>query len=369
MPEWNAYCCRQADVVVHLAEAQRAPETASCNEILRDDSGKPNTQNELILLSRSQAQPGRSAQWISATGIQNIHHMCDDTDARRIVRLLTRRSLAIVLSGGGARSFAHLGVLQAFSEAGIMPDIYGGTSMGAVIAAAYAAGFPANKIRDDIRRVFLEGRPMSDPTFPVVSLFRGGKIDRLLAQAFADLAIEDLRHPFFCVSSDISNAVPVIHRQGPLRTWLRATITIPGIFPPVLSDGTVLVDGGVIDNLPIGAAHEMGRGAVIGVDVSGDEDTFAPPVDKPISWWQRMSGARRPGEPDIVETLWRVGTIGSIASLRRGAQAAHLVIRPPVARIPLLDWKLFDQTVSIGYEHAKSLIAEKPDMFDLWRIR
>ncbi|MGL5736803.1 MAG: patatin-like phospholipase family protein, partial [Beijerinckiaceae bacterium] len=353
--DWRDYCCRQADVQMVFARVNDEP------YVLERQEHQPRI--ELVLEGDGTAPAGRAAQWAAATGARDVHHIIDDSDIARLARLMTRTALSIVLSGGGARSFAHLGVLEALREAGIVADILGGTSMGAVIAAAYAAGFSPDAVKRDIRKVFVEQRPMSDPTFPVVSFFRGRKIARLLEAAFGGRFIEDLRQPFFCLSSDIGNAEPVIHRTGLLRRWLQASVTIPGVFPPVLDGGRVLVDGGVIDNMPVDAAVSLQRGRVIGIDVSGDDGQFAPPPDRIIPWWQRISGARRPGEPDIVETLWRVGTIGSVSSLRRGLRTAHLVIKPPVARVPLLDWKRFDATVALGYDHTKSIIAAQPEVF------
>lgn len=353
--EWHDFCCRQADAVFMLADRNDAP--AAFTHVNR------NAVLELILLSGREPQSGSSAQWMNAVGASSVHHVRDAEDIVRLARLITRRALSVVLSGGGARSFAHIGILQALREAGIVPDIYGGASMGAVIAAAYAAGFSDDVIRADLRRAFVDSRPLSDPRLPVVSFFQGRKVSTMLKQAFGERHIEDLRKPFFCVSSDINTAASVIHRTGLLRRWLQASAAIPGVFPPLIEDGAVLVDGGVIDNLPIDAAAALQRGPVIGIDVSGDDESLSPPADRPIPWWQRISGARNPGEPDIVETLWRVGTIGSIASLSRGRRAAELIIRPPVARIPLLDWKKFDSIVDAGYSHGVALLKEQPELF------
>ncbi len=360
--DWSAFCARQADIVLLAADGDSKPSPSPGWDAAHAPAGLHEMQRELALLGDEYREPIGAGDWLPIARHDFTHHVRDARDIARVARLITRRATTIVLSGGGARGFAHLGVVDALLEAGFSLDVYGGASMGAIIAAAYAGGWPREMAHEKLRRAFVTGRPLSDPVFPVVALFRGRKVAWLLQQAFGDLRIEDLRQPYFCVSSSLTRAAPAIHRSGLLRRWLQASVAIPGVLPPVVEGDAVHVDGGIIDNLPIDAALALLRGPVIGVDVSGEEsfDHSALPA---LPWWHRWLGARQPGAPTIMETLWRVGTIGSVSTVRRDQDNAALIIRPPVGRLGLLDWKGFDRAIALGYEHTKKLIAEKPELF------
>lgn len=360
-PAWSAFCAGQADLALLVADARTPPSRSPTWGAPHAPRSRHELQRELALLDGQGERPC-AAGWMEIAGQDFLHHVSDDNDIARVARLITRQATTIVLSGGGARGFAHLGVVDALLEAGLSIDIFGGSSMGAIIAAAYAGGWPREAVHDRLRRAFVAGRPLSDPIFPIVALFRGRKVAWLLEQAFGDINIEDLPLPYFCVSSSLTRAAPAVHRAGLLRHWLQATIAIPGILPPVIENGIVHVDGGVMDNLPIDAGAALLRGPVIGVDASGEEQfERAEPLAPP--WWHRLFGGRKAGVPTIMETLYRVGTIGSVSTIRRDQDDATLIIRPPVGMIGLLDWKSFDRCVALGYEHTRRLIAEKPELF------
>jgi NTE family protein len=363
-PLWSAFCARQSDVTLLLADGDGAAAPCESWSAAIPPRDGEESRRELILIGDPAREPVGAGAWRAAAPHGFVHHVRTAADMARAARLILRRGVILVLSGGGARGFAHLGVVDALIEAGVAIDMFGGASMGAIIAAAYAGGWPKEMARERMRAAFVLGRPLSDPVFPVVALFRGRKVARLLEQAFGERAIEDLRHPFFCVSSCLTRAAPAVHRRGLLRRWLQASVAIPGVLPPVIEDGAMHVDGGIMDNLPIDAAVALERGPVIGVDVSGDEvfdRAAAPPPRPPL--WQRWLGGRNAGDPGIMETLWRVGTVGSVSTSRRDGEAAALVIRPPVGTLGLLDWRSFDRAIDIGYAHTRALIAERPELF------
>ncbi|OJY38004.1 MAG: hypothetical protein BGP06_16185 [Rhizobiales bacterium 65-9] len=361
-PQWSAFCARQADLALLVADARMEPSTSPAWGAPHAPHSRHELQRELVLLGGQSPERRRAAGWRDAAQHDFLHHAESGADLPRVARLITRQATTLVLSGGGARGFAHLGVVDALMEAGLALDMFGGSSMGAIVAAAYAGGWPRETVHDRLRRAFVHGRPLSDPAFPVVALFRGRKVERLLEQAFGDRTIEDLPLPYFCVSSSLTRAAPAVHRAGLLRHWLRASIAIPGVLPPVVENGVVHVDGGVMDNLPIDAATALLRGPVIGVDASGEEEfRHVDPASPPL--WQRLLGGRKAGDPTIMEILYRVGTVGSVSTAQRDEEAATLVLRPPVGRIGLLDWRSFDRCVAIGYDYARRMIAERPELF------
>jgi NTE family protein len=283
-----------------------------------------------------------------------------DRDIERVARLLTGRSIGLVLSGGGARGFAHIGVVRALREAGIRVDCVGGTSIGAIIAAGVAADWSDEEIFDNYRRAFVLGRPLSDYTFPFISLVAGRRVAKLLREAFGPRDITDLALPYFCVTSNLTAGRAEAHRAGPIWFWLRASCAIPGILPPVFHRGQVYVDGAVINNLPVDVMRAQGVGEIVAVDIGAD-DVLQADVEEfalPAWWqlaWQRLF-RRRQQRPGILSILLRSGMVNAEASsLERRAQTS-LLLDPPLADIELLEWKAYERAIEAGYSYAQKML-------------
>ena len=182
-----------------------------------------------------------------------------------------------MLSGGGARAFAHLGVLDELQAAGIQIDRYGGASMGSIVAGIAAMGTSVEELHDIFVRCFVRQNPSRDYTLPAYGLIRGARTRKLLADVFGDRRIEELAHRFFCVSCDLFARELVVHRTGPAAEAVYTSLAIPGVYPPVTGGGRLLVDGGVMDNLPVGTMAAAAEGPVIAVDVSHRGGPMAPP--------------------------------------------------------------------------------------------
>ncbi|MFH1382847.1 MAG: patatin-like phospholipase family protein [Chloroflexota bacterium] len=172
------------------------------------------------------------------------------------------------LGGGGARGLSHIGVLKVLNERGILPDIIAGTSMGAVIGALYAGGMEAGDIEHlivqlDWRRLVL----LADLTLPVRGLIQGRRVFSLLKSILGDLTFPQLRCDFVCVATDILTGEQVVLHDGSLIEAVWASIAIPGIFTPVKIDGRYLVDGGLVNEVPVSVCRQRGAGWVVGVNV------------------------------------------------------------------------------------------------------
>jgi len=157
------------------------------------------------------------------------------SDMERLARLVSGRAIGLVFSGGGARGFAHIGVMRAFKAAGIPFDLVGGTSMGSMIAAA-ALEWDEAETMDHLKRAFVITNPLSDYTLPLVAIVRGRKVSRLLREHFGEALIEECWRPFFCTSLNLTAGSAKVHRAGPLWRALRASIAIPGVLPPVIEN-------------------------------------------------------------------------------------------------------------------------------------
>jgi NTE family protein len=350
---WTHFCLRQADRILYLA---RADEKVPLHPFERRTFKVQSAAPELLLIHRGGDSPHRMPKHIELRrDLFGTHHHVREgnaDDVKRLARFVAGRAINIVLAGGGARGFAHLGVLQALKEAGVPFDYVAGTSMGGIIAAGLAMEWGIEELKARVHHAFVENNPLSDFTLPLIALFRGAKVSRLLRHHFGDTRIEDLAKPYFCVSADLTTGRDHVHRSGPLWRALRASVALPGILPPVTQDGHLLVDGGVMNNLPVDIVAQEARGPIVAVDVTGEIDLRATdPLYGERSWW-RLVWDRMRGSPSIISILMRAGTVGSSAQRRLVRDQADLLFEPPLEGIGMRDWKSFDRAVEQGYVHA-----------------
>jgi predicted acylesterase/phospholipase RssA/CRP-like cAMP-binding protein len=282
-------------------------------------------------------------------------------------RRVAGRSLGLVLSGGGARALAHLGVIEELAAAGLTFDRIAGVSLGSLVAAAAAAGFTADGMRQTFGRAFVEANPSNDFVPPAYSMIRGAKTRKLLLENFGNLRIEELPLRFFCLSCDLVARESVIHRTGPLVDAVYASLAIPGVFPPVsTADGRLLVDGGVLDNLPVATMARAGEGPVIAVDVTGrmgqfrgQESALLARLGRPV---RRVLTGSEAEIPRLGETLLRTVAVGSTDTVSAARLHADLVITPRVDGIGLMEWKAFNRARDLGREAARQALAAEPDL-------
>lgn len=355
---WSKLCLRQADAVLLLTQADS--KSLEWPAAIGAAHSGAQQHTELVLLHHQGVTAGSTARWLDIRPGVPHHHVRGTADIARIARLLTGNALGIVLSGGGARGFAHIGVLRAIREAGLTIDAVGGTSIGAIIAAGFAMEWSDADLVARLRRSFVDTNPLNDYTLPLVSLVSGRKVTSLLKREFGTLAIEDVPLPFFCVSSNLSTGQLAVHRRGELWRWLRASVAIPGVLPPMIHDHEIFVDGATINNLPVDVMRDAGVGHVIGVDVGADrvftsdnDASDVPPFWNLFEWFR---GRKR--RVSILQILWRAGMINSAGNRAARQELSDLLLQPPLAQIDMLNWKAFDRAVEAGYGYAQRRIGE-----------
>jgi predicted acylesterase/phospholipase RssA len=280
-------------------------------------------------------------------------------------RRLTGNAIGIVLSGGGARAFAHLGVVEELRSAGVVIDKVAGVSLGAAVGAGVAMGHGADELTELFRGGFTEANPTGDYTVPAFSLIRGERTRELLRGYVGEQRFEELPTRFFCLSCDLIAREAVIHRTGPMFEPVLASLSIPGVFPPISTDdGRLLVDGGVLDNLPVSTMSGTGEGPVIAVDVGGRMGDFRKPqrpgiakLGRPIRRYLTGSEAEL---PRLGETIVRTVTVGSIDTDEAARRHADLVIVPELEGIGLLDWRQLERTRELGRAAARKALERAP---------
>ncbi len=359
-PSWTLRCMRQADLILLVANADHAPDSGIIHDImLKSGKGVSSVKRSLVLIhTDGKTLPTGTGRWIDAVQATNHHHLRweQDTDFERIARFIAGKTTSLVLSGGGARAFAHLGVIRALNEAGVPIDMIGGASVGAVIASGYAMGWDIERMIEEVREIFVNNRLLNDYTFPVVSLFRCRNLDRVIQKGYGNTTIEDLWLNYFCVSSDLSTAELVIHNRESLWKAVRASVSYPGITVPVVRGTHLLVDGGVLNNLPVDIMRNLSRGKIIAVDVSAEEDLTIHIPEIPSPWkilLQRFHPAPDTGSlPNIFDILMRTAELGCIHRRHQIMKDSDVYLRPPVNHYKLLDFKSIDELVDIGYNYA-----------------
>ena len=348
---WTTRCLRQADRIIVVANAAADPAESALTALLRRSEVRAPV--ELVLLTDGHSLSGADVYgWRRLCGAEAHHHLhLGNHRLNRLGRLLTGRGLGVVLAGGGARGYAHLGLLRALEERRLSIDLVGGSSMGAFIGALVAIGLPVDDVDRVTRETFVRHNYLNDYTIPRISLIAARKFLQRLFDIFGDRRIEDLALPFFCVSTNITRACQAVHDRGPLAMYLGASMAVPGIAPPIVDDGELLVDGGLINNLPADVMQALGRGRVIGSDVSTEEEMRVENAgsENPVPL-NTIDGDVR--LPNIFKILFQTVAMTGTEVMERQKRACDVYLRMPVESIGIFDWEKIDTIVERSYEYA-----------------
>lgn len=359
---WTELCIRQADLILVVGSADSNPDSSDSHRLRPFlTQNRIATAVELVLLHHGKFNPvADTARWHATMDFTAHHHvaLAEPSDIERLARNFTGRAVGLVLSGGGARGFAHIGVLRALQEKNLPVDFIGGTSMGAVIAAQYALGWDWPTMAQVNRAEWPRCHPQKNYTLPLVAINSGKRMDDMLARMLGDAQIENLRRGYFCVSTNLTRAQAQVHRQGSLWKAVRASVSIPGIGPPAIENGEIFVDGGLIDNLPVDAMKKLCQGQVLAVDVS-EQAEFKSALAQSYSvsgWqllWQRLNPfAAAPDLPNILQTLYRTTTVAGVRASENAKSQADLCFQPPVSQFGVFEWHSVDKIIEVGYRYA-----------------
>jgi len=248
------------------------------------------------------------------------------------------RRVGLVLSGGAMRGAAHLGVLQVFEEAGIRPDLVVGVSAGAVVGGLYCAGLSPC----DLQKVAgeLNWNRLGRLVRPRLGFFDIGRLEQVIDELTGGVTFEQLKIPFAAVAVDIISGELVVFRQGPLARAIRASCSVPGIFNPLEDGDRLLIDGGALNNLPVGVARDMGADYVIAVDL-------LPPPTTPANW------------PQNILEMWSLSVYTIMRRTRHvEGQGADIHIQPDIAHTSYIDFGQTDLLVQKGREAVLTHMAQ-----------
>ncbi|AVQ13497.1 Phospholipase, patatin family [Leptospira santarosai] len=364
-PGWRETCFRQSDRILILIDPSGpiVPDYEEINSMLPEG-----IQKELVFWIDSGFAAWKRIESILQKFPSISHSIVRrgvSEDFGRLSRRLTGKSIGVALSGGGAKGFAHLGLLKCFEENDIPVDMISGTSAGAIMGGLFAMGLGSSDILPLIRNFWLDRNILGDFTFPFVSLVRGKRYSNAIHEFFKDRNIETLPIPFYAIACNLTKAERKVFDRGLLWKAVRSSTSIPGIFPPFSENGELYVDGGLLDNLPGSILKERGAGILISVDLGGGGQ-----IDK--DWmYHNLLGPQYLGEAPsffnllfhhlkrkslktkytgFAEIMMRSLMLSSRNSQNRTRNSSDLYIELPVGGYSTFDWDQFQKLYEIGYE-------------------
>ncbi|ODV94454.1 hypothetical protein PACTADRAFT_44793 [Pachysolen tannophilus NRRL Y-2460] len=293
------------------------------------------------------------------------------SDFLRLARILSGNAVGLVLGGGGSRGLSHIGIIKALEDHGIPVDMIGGTSMGSFVGGLYAKDYDLLPIYGRTKRfagrVSSVWRALSDLTYPVTSYVTGHEFNRGIWKAFGDSRIEDFWLKFYANSTNITNSVMEIHSSGYAWRYVRASMTLAGILPPLTDNGSMLLDGGYIDNLPVEEMKNRGASIIFAVDVGSVDDR------SPMTYGDSLSGAwvlfnrwnpfsNHANVPSMAEIQMRLAYVSSVNALEKAKRTRGVIyLRPPIENYATLDFGKFEEIYRVGASFGNSIFKEFED--------
>jgi NTE family protein len=366
---WNTACLHSCDTAIFLADPKGSPGPTPLELSNR-------LQGRLVFL-HSEAEIGSAdiSPFLVERKDWDKHHIRKGsiTDIQRLARFLTGRSIGLALGGGGARGLAQIGVVQALREEDVPIDLVIGTSIGALVGAAVAEDRSVEEMTRGAWKYLVKDHPLRDPSLPLVSLLKGRKITSGIRRFFGTTKIENLPLLFSTVSTDLAAREVFVMDNGPIWKAVRSSLAIPGLIPPVFHDGRLLADGGLLNNAPADIAVKKGAHQTILVDVSGskkfDGDSMAQvyrnlPTGYSPGLRQYLQSRFRKDESwtGIGEVMLKSLLLGSYRSTLENAEIADFYMRLPVQQYSMLNFKVLDELIEIGY---RSTLAN----LEMWKAK
>lgn len=323
----------------------------------------------LILLHNSGSIPKRTAEWLARRPKLLSHHQIRSLpeDHARLARFVAGESIGLVMGGGGSRGLAHLGVIKALEEADIAIDCVGGTSQGAFMAALYAQYLNSRAMEPVVRSFAARFGPLDvlrEFTLPVLSYFSGKGFSKLVRDSLgADTQIEDLWLRYFCITTNVRKMTLQAHSRGLLWLLVRASMTVVGLFPPIIHQGDVLVDGGYVNNLPVDIMAKNCT-TIIGVDVEDKDNSGNANIydygDGVSGWWvllMQLTGWRT--TPHFGTMMVWLTFLSHTRQMEvwEANGLIDLYIRPKVEPFGLADYGRINQLIETGYRAGKAALA------------
>ncbi len=362
--EWSMRAFRQSDQVIFVAKAGVRDVLGDLERHLRTQPDFSLKRMHLAVLHPAGADlPADLTAWTTGRTFERVYPLRSKRagDFSRLARFLTGKAVGVVLGGGGAKGFAHVGVLRALEEMGIAVDLVGGNSMGALIAAQFACGVPLAEIISRTRKFASGGER---PAIPLISIVSGKRVSRDLQKMFGEQACDGQWIPFFAAACNLTKGRTEVQDTGPMWRAVLASNSPAGLFPPVLHQGDMLVDGAILENVPVDAMRmrlgtplerRRGNGTIIAIDVDVQNSMAVDPTLTRLSAWSTLKAYFSPQahpSPTIADILYRAGHIGGLSQRSRTIAQADHYLEPPVSEFSMMSYRKADEIADVGYKYA-----------------
>lgn len=373
LSQWTKRCLRQADQILLVASDHDAKFLGEIEKEIYSREEEKRSKTDLVLLHHTKLHyPNDTKEWLAKRKVNQFHHVREDvvSDMQRLGRYLTGRSVGLVLGGGGARGFVHIGIYKALVEAGIPIDFFGGTSFGGLLACLFAMEKTPEEIMTLFREHMLADKKFFSMTAPIVSLNTGEHLTNVLKFGFGEPEyIEDIWKRFFCIVCNLSENKMEVQSSGVTWKAMRATVSLPAIFPPITNeDHQLLIDGGVTNNLPVDVMRQMVFGGkVIASHVQTVSALQADIPDGVLSGWgtliKNLIVKPEKHYPNIAEVILRSIGVSSQSQEKKMMSEADYFIDVDARKFGLLNFQAMDKLVELGYKIAMEKLAREPWLF------
>ncbi|EGV62947.1 hypothetical protein CANTEDRAFT_123899 [Yamadazyma tenuis ATCC 10573] len=289
-------------------------------------------------------------------------------DFLRLARILSNEAIGLVLGGGGARGISHLGVVTALERHGIPVDIIGGTSIGSFVGGLYGLEYNSvsiyGKVKKFAKRVSSYWLSLFDLTLPVTSYLSGYEFNRGIWKVLGFSELEDSWIKFYCNSTNITNSTMDIHEYGIMWRFIRASMSLAGLLPPIAYNGCMLLDGGYLDNLPVLEMKRRGAKYIMAVDVGSVDDR------SPMNYGDTLSGiwvvfnrwnpfSKHPNVPNMMDIQSRLAYVASVNALEIAKRTPGVYyMRPPIEEFGTLDFGKFEVIYKVGLDYAEEILTQ-----------
>ena len=373
LTDWSSLAIRHADMVLFIGmhHGDEGHSQKPLNDLEQFARGVHDLEGQrLLLIHEHGGEITGTHNWLKNRTV-HMHHHADagsKADFRRLARFVAGKAVGLVACGGGAYCAAHIGMFQAFLDAGLEFDIMGGTSGGAAMVGAFARGVDPEELDRRTHDIFVTNGALRRATWPRYSLLDHKVFDERLAHHYSDGRVEDLKIPYFAISTDLSHNRMRCIREGELWKVIRTSSAIPGLLPPVYTpEGDILVDGSLLSNVPLKQMCDLKAGPNVVINFDAPEITV-PGLDYDAlpSRGQLIRSValpflakRFPDAPSASSILTRSLSVNR-EDFHKYMTSDDLLFVPPIPEdMSIMDWRRHSELKALAYDYGCSEIVRQ----------
>jgi predicted acylesterase/phospholipase RssA/CRP-like cAMP-binding protein len=363
-PLWNQFCQSSAETLIGIVDADQSPNHSNQYKWFEAVEQIVVQKRWLILVhAENKKIPRGTSNWLQQYNQPDHLHLAGvgESELMRLVRTVIGKSIGIVLGGGSAKGLAHLGVFNAFRDAGIPIDWVGGTSMGGLLGALYAMRLSFDEVKK-LQQLLLDLNPFRDFALPQIALLKERKFKQFAQIAFDEICIEDFWLKYYCVSTNLSTAQEMVHDSGFMRNASYATGALPVVIPPYIDGTDVLVDGGLLNNVPIDHMLQRTLGPIIGVNASPLrklEYHVNSLEDSPNSMIQKLrSQFQSESNLSLFDILSEAMVVSSHRKVLETKDRIDLFLELPLSQFKMTQFDAMEEMMSLSHEYSLPLLTE-----------